>query len=84
MSDEVIKMTVPELSVPVPRVVVPSLKVTVPLGVLPEFFTVAVNFTDWPKADGFTLDVTIVVVSDLLTICISVVLLLGLEFESPA
>ena len=51
------------MSVPVPRVVVPSLNVTVPVGVPAPgavTVTVAVNVTDCPKTDGFTLEVTTV------------------------
>ena len=50
-SDDVVKVVVPPLSVPVPIVVVPSMNVTVPVGVpLPGELavTVAVNVTDWP------------------------------------
>jgi len=53
-SAEVVSVAVPPLSVPVPSVAAPSLNVTVPVGV-PEpaaGFTVAVNVTAWPKADG--------------------------------
>jgi hypothetical protein len=42
-------------------VVVPSLKVTVPVGV--PLATVAVNVTDCPEIDGFTLDASVVVVA---------------------
>jgi hypothetical protein len=42
-------------------VVVPSLIVTVPVGV--PLATVAVNVTDWPEIDGFTLEVSVVVVA---------------------
>ena len=50
---------------PVPIVVAPSLNATVPVGVPTPgatTATVAVNVTDWPKADGLTLDVSAVVV----------------------
>jgi hypothetical protein len=52
----VVNAPTPPLSVPVPRAVEPSLNVTVPVGV-PEpavGFTVAVNVTPCPKADGFS------------------------------
>ena len=42
---EVVKVALPLLSVPVPRVVDPSLKVTVPVGVPPLEVTVAVKVT---------------------------------------
>src|SRR5467141_810036 len=49
-------VAIPPLSVPVPSAVAPSLNVTVPVG-MPEpeaGFTVAVNVTAWPKADGLS------------------------------
>jgi hypothetical protein len=49
VSDDVLKVAEPALSVPVPSVVVPSLKVTVPVGVPAPGATtdtVAVNITD--------------------------------------
>ena len=73
----------PELSVPLPIVIVPSLKVIVPVGVTPELVTVAVNVTDFPKTEGFALDVRVVVVVALLTVCINVVLVLVLDLVSP-
>ncbi len=51
---------------PLPRVLVPSRNVTVPVGVpVPGGFTVtvAVKVTDWPKTDGLTDDVSVVVVA---------------------
>lgn len=48
------------LRAPVPRVVPPSLNVAVPVGV-PEPVTVAVNVTEAPARDGFTLEVNVVV-----------------------
>ena len=48
-------------SVPVPSVVAPSLKVTVPVGVPPAPVTVAVNVTDCPNTEGFSEDVSVVV-----------------------
>ena len=56
-------------NVPVPSVVVPSLKVTVPVGVpVPELgATVAVKVTDCPTVEGFTDEVTVVVVDARLT-----------------
>src|SRR5215472_7917688 len=69
---EVVKVAWPLLSVPVPMGVPPSRKVTVPTGV-PDpgatADTVAVKVTDWPKTDGFTDEVTVVVVLALLTTC---------------
>ena len=73
----------PELSVPLPIIIVPSLKVIAPVGVTPELVTVAVNVTDFPKTEGFALDVRVVVVAALLTVCINVVLVLVLDLVSP-
>ena len=39
----------------------PSWNVTVPVGVGPTPVTTAVRVTDWPKTDGFTEDVNVVV-----------------------
>lgn len=50
----------------------PSKKVTVPVGVpLAEDWIEAVKVTDWPKADGFRLETTVVVVAAGLTVCVS-------------
>src|SRR6266568_2047068 len=66
----VVKLAVPELRVVELRVEAPSLKMTVPEGV-PEpgevGITVAVKVTDWPKTDGLVEEVSVVVLSDLLT-----------------
>ena len=66
---------------------VPSMvKVTVPLGVpAPGDVTaiVAVNVTDWPNTDGFTLEVTAVVVLALLTTWLTLELVLVLKLVSP-
>lgn len=43
------------------------LQLTVPVGLVPA--TVAVNTTDWPKADGFVAEVTETDVDNLLTVC---------------
>jgi hypothetical protein len=70
-NDEVLKVAVPPLSVPVPKVVVPSLKVTVPVGVPTPGdtgTTVAVNITDWPKSEGLSEEVTLEVVAAWLTV----------------
>ena len=57
---EIAKVARPPLKVPLPKVVVPSRNVTVPVDAEGE--TVAVNVTDCPDTDGFTLDVTLAVV----------------------
>lgn len=67
-----VNVATPPLSVPVPIGLPPSRNVTVPVGVpVPGATadTVAVKVTDWPKADGFRDEVTVVVVSALLTTC---------------
>ena len=87
-SAEVVKVAMPPLSVPVPIGLPPSRNVTVPVGV-PDpgatAETVAVKVTAWPKTDGFTDEVTVVVVSALLTTCGFPVNdpVLPLKFPSP-
>ena len=49
-------------SVQLPRVLVPSMKFTVPVGVPLVLVTFAINVTDWPKTEGFALEVRAVVV----------------------
>jgi hypothetical protein len=75
LREEVDRVAVPELSVPVPSVVPPSLKVTVPLGEPAPgdcTDTDAVNVTDCPKTRD-TADVAKpVAVDDLLTVCVNV------------
>ena len=71
---DVVNDAEPPLIGTVPSVAAPSLKVTLPVGV-PEpdaGLTVAVNLTDWPKADGFSEDTTAVLVPaglPALTVC---------------
>jgi len=72
---------VPPLSVPVPRVVVPSMNVTVPVAAA--LSTVAVNVTDWPYADGFGADTSVVVVAFLFTTCVTVFDVAVVKFASP-
>jgi hypothetical protein len=56
-------------SAALPMLTPPSFKVTVPVGV-PEMalMTVAVNVTDWPKVEGLSDEVTVVVVCAGLTV----------------
>ena len=60
----VVKVAIPPLTVPVPRMVVPLLNVTIsPFGMLPvEAVIVAVKVTACPTDEGFELEDTAVVV----------------------
>src|SRR5262249_26933562 len=83
---DVLKVVLPPESVPVPSVVVPSMKVTLPVGVpLPEpaALTVAVKVTFWPKAEGLTPDVTVVVLLGVPTVCIRALDVLVGKLVSP-
>lgn len=79
MSVEVVKIAVPLLIVPVPRVVEPSRKITVP--VVP-VVKVAVKVTDWLTLDGFSEDVSATVGVALVTVWV-VVPVAGPLFVSP-
>jgi hypothetical protein len=72
------------LRVPVPNVVDPSVKVTVP--VAPVGLTVAVKITAWPTDDGLgeKLNVVVVAVTALLTVCVSAADVLVTKLLSPA
>jgi hypothetical protein len=62
------------------------MKATEPPGVPPPGatgLTVAVSVTDWPKVDGFTDDVTAVVVLAWFTVCVRAADVLPLKFVSP-
>src|SRR5438067_8227813 len=64
----------------------PSLKLTVPVGVPTPgatAATVAVNVTLWPNTDGLADDVSVVVVLDWFTTCVSTALVLVVKFVSP-
>ena len=70
----------------VPRLVAPSKNVTVPLGVpapggITE--TIAVKVTDWPSTDGFTEELTVVLVDALFTVWVIGLLVLGTKLPSP-
>ena len=85
---DVVNVASPPLSVPVPMGLPPSRKVTVPVGVpVPGGTgeTVAVKVTDWPKIEGFCDEITVVVLSALLTTCGLPVNdpVLPLKFPSP-
>jgi hypothetical protein len=84
----VVRLAVPPESVPVPMVVTPSLNVTVPVGVPAPgatAATVAVNVSDWPKTEGFgpVVRATVVVVLAWLTVCETVLELLGPKRAVP-
>jgi hypothetical protein len=84
LSVDVEYVATPEpFSVVVPSVVAPSLKVTFPVGVPFDPETVAVNVTDWPKTDGFALEVNVVVVAVEFTTCETVFDVLPLLSVSP-
>jgi hypothetical protein len=80
-SVEVLNVAFPLLSVPVPSVVVPSLNVTVPVAAVGD--KVAVNVTEVWYVDGFSDDVSVVVVLALFTVWASVDEVLVLSFVSP-
>ena len=87
-SADVVNVATPPLSVPVPIGLPPSRNVTVPVGVpVPGATgdTVAVKVTDWPEAEGFCDEVTVVVEFVLLTTCGFPVSdpVLPLKFPSP-
>jgi hypothetical protein len=64
LSEDVVKVATPPLSVAAPIGLPPSRKVTVPVGVPPPIIgdTVAVKVTVWPKTLGFCDDDNVVVV----------------------
>ena len=62
----------------------PSVKVTVPVGVPAPEVTVAVNVTDCPAVDGFTLEPSAVLVgAPVVTVWVSGPLVLPVKFASP-
>ena len=84
---ELVKVALPPDRLAVPRVDAPSRKVTVPVGVPAAgatAVTVAVKVTAWPKSDGFTELVTVVVLLPLLTVWVIAVEMLELKLASPA
>jgi hypothetical protein len=63
LANAVVQVATSPLSVAVPRVALPFLKVTVPAGVpLNSGATVAVNITDCPTVEGFSDEISVVVV----------------------
>jgi len=76
--------TAAPFSVPVPRVVPPSLNVTVPVGVPAPAVTVnvAVNVTDCPKLDGFTEEVSALLIVPC-TLCVNTADVLPAKLVSP-
>src|ERR1700689_3241362 len=72
------------LTVVVAMIVLPSLNFTVPSGLPPNWpATVAVNLTDWFLVDGFTDDVTTIVMLALFTVWVNVADLLVTSFPLP-
>ena len=66
-----LKVALPEASVPEPSREGPLKKFTVPVGVNGEAVTVAVKVMDWPKVEGFTDDVSVVVLGTGLMVCVT-------------
>ena len=80
----VVKVAFPPLSVPVPKVAAPFLKVTDPLGVPIEPATVAVNVTDWPKLEGLSEEIKVVVLAIFFTTCDRMLEVLPEKIPPPA
>ena len=76
----VVKVAVPPLIVPVPRLVEPSKNVTVP--VTPVVIE-AVKVTDWLTVDGFWEDVRRTLGVSLLTVCVVVPVAAPLLLSPP-
>ena len=75
---------VPLLRLTVPNVADPFLNVTVPVGIPPEVeFTVAINATFCPNADGLTPELIVVVVAGLLTVSTNTADVLDKNVASP-
>ena len=84
LSEDVAKVATPALSGPDPSEVAPSENVTVPVGVPPAVLvTVAVKVTDWLPTEGFSDEVSIVVVGAALTVCRMIWDALEGNFASP-
>ena len=84
-SDEMDKVAVPDVRVPVPMVVEPFLKVTVPVAVPAPgavAATVAVKVTDSPKTEG-VVEASVVVVLALSTTWLTAELVLATKLTSP-
>ena len=84
VKDEIARVAVPAVTVPVPIAVAPSLKVTVPVTVpVAVVLTVAVKVTDWPTTDGFDEETTAAVVAALFTTWLNAGEVLPLKLPSP-
>jgi hypothetical protein len=86
-SEEVLKLAVPEESVPLPSVAAPSLKVTEPVGVPAPgatAATVAVKVTVCPYTLGLAEELTDVVVLAWFTVCVSGAAVLSLSLKLPS
>ena len=73
-----------EFNVTVASVVVPSRNCTVPVAIAPLVVTTAVNVTDWPGKDGFTDDVSAVVLDARFTVWLRTADVLASQFAPPA
>ena len=72
------------LTTPVPSVVVPSLKVTVPVGdPVKAGVIVAVKVTACPLVDGFSEEVTLIVVVAFFTVCVNAAEVLARKLALP-
>ena len=86
VSAKVVNVALPPESVAVPSVVAPSKNVTVPVGVPAPgaaALTVAMNTTEWPNTEGFTVDVTVVETDALFTVCVMAAEVLPPKLLSP-
>ena len=84
----VVNVATPLTSVPEPKLVVPSMKLIEPVGVGPPVeggagVTVAVNVTAWPRLEGFTEEVRVVVVLACWTVCVIASEVLGEKLALP-
>jgi hypothetical protein len=81
---EVVNEATPFVRFPVPITAPRCSKLTVPLGTLPNVaFTVAVKVTVWPNTDGFGVEVNMVVVGALLTVCATAAEVLAISVTLP-
>jgi hypothetical protein len=82
VSAAMVNDALPPLTAAVPKGVTPSKNCTVPVGP-EEGLTVAVKVTCCPKVDGFSDDVSVVVVLAALTVCGTAADVLPVKLASP-